>query len=107
MFSKLFFFYLPTETLRISPSAFLVAKKCTQSIELYDYDGKKFLLERGTSVQLPIFAIHHDENFYDEPNDFNPERFDFLSIKDLGKNGVFLPFGNGLRICLGNMIIIL
>lgn len=84
-----------------------MAKKCTQSIELYDYDGKKFLLDRDTSVQLPIYAIHHDENFFDEPNNFKPERFDVLSVKDLRKNGIFLPFGNGLRICLGKTITIL
>lgn len=90
------------ETLRISPSAFLLAKNCTQSIELFDFDGTKLLVEPGTSIQLPVFAIHHDKRFYDEPNVFKPERFEAMPPSELRKNGQFLPFGDGPRICLGD-----
>ncbi|XP_031636398.1 probable cytochrome P450 28a5 [Contarinia nasturtii] len=89
------------ETIRISPSAFLLAKNCTQSIELDDLGGTKLLVERGTSIQFPIFAFHHDERFYDEPNSFKPHRFDSQSVNELKKCGRFLPFGDGPRICLG------
>lgn len=91
------------ETMRISPSAFLLAKNCTQSIELTDFDGGKFVVEAGTSIQLPVYAIHHDERFYDEPNSFKPQRFEFQSSNELKKNGKFLPFGDGPRICLGKL----
>lgn len=89
------------ETIRIGPSAFLLAKNCTQPIELCDFDGKKLLVEPGTSIQLPIFAIHHDERFYDEPNSFKPHRFESQMPNELKKSGRFLPFGDGPRICLG------
>lgn len=91
-----------TESIRISPSAFLLAKKCTQEIYLTDYDGTQVLIEQGTSVQLPIYAIHHDKQYYEHPDLFIPERFTANSANDLKKNGLFLPFGNGPRICLGD-----
>lgn len=95
------FYWIFVETIRIGPSAFLLAKNCTKSIELYDFDGTKLIVEEGTSIQLPIFAIHHDEHFYDEPNAFKPRRFESKPLNELKKSGHFLPFGDGPRICLG------
>lgn len=96
-----FFFFFFVETIRIGPSAFLLAKNCTQPIELYDFDGTKLLVETGTSIQLPVFAIHHDDRFYQEPNSFKPQRFESQPSNELKKSGHFLPFGDGLRICMG------
>lgn len=95
------------ETIRISPSAFLFAKKCTQPIRLADYDGSELLVERGTSVQLPVYAIHHDAQYYERPNEFRPERFDEVSADERRKAGLFLPFGSGPRLCLGKKLPIL
>lgn len=89
------------ETIRISPSAFLFAKKCTQATRFTDYDGHEVLIERGTSVQLPVYAIHHDAQYYERPNEFRPERFDEVSADELTKAGLFFPFGSGPRLCLG------
>lgn len=89
------------ETIRIGPSAFLLAKNCTQAIELCDFDDTKLLVEPGTSIQLPVYAIAHDDRFYDEPNSFKPQRFESQPANELKKNGLFLPFGSGPRICLG------
>lgn len=79
----------------------MLAKTCTQSIELTDYDGKMVLIESGTSIQLPVYALHHDQRFYDAPNSFRPERFELHSANELKKRGQFLPFGDGPRVCLG------
>ncbi|XP_055298123.1 probable cytochrome P450 28a5 isoform X2 [Sitodiplosis mosellana] len=89
------------ETIRIGPSAFLLAKCCTEPIELHDYDGTKLLVEAGTSIQLPVFALHHDERFYEKPNSFQPERFELQSPNELKRRGQFLAFGDGQRICIG------
>lgn len=79
----------------------MLAKSCTQPIELSDYDGKTVLIETGTSIQLPVYAIHHDERFFDAPNSFQPERFELQSANDLKKRSQFLPFGDGPRQCFG------
>ncbi|MGL4306759.1 MAG: cytochrome P450 [Mycobacteriaceae bacterium] len=57
------------------------------------------LIRRGTSVLIPIQAIHHDTRFWDEPSNFNPERF----LQDSPKpyRSSFLPFGGGRRVCIG------
>lgn len=64
------------------------------------------LIEKGTSIQLPIYAIHHDGSLYDDPNEFKPERFESISVNDLRKSGIFLPFGDGPRRCIGNFFAI-
>lgn len=78
-----------------------MAKTCTEPIELNDYDGRVVRIEKGTCIQLPLYAIHHDADFYPEPDAFNPKRFDAKSLHQLRENGLFLPFGKGPRICLG------
>lgn len=90
------------ETLRIAPSQFLLAKTCSEPIEIYDYDGKVAKIEKGTCIQLPLYAIHHDADHYPEPDTFTPERFDAKSLQELRENGRFMPFGKGPRICIGD-----
>lgn len=79
-----------------------MAKTCAEPIDVQDYDGKVVRIEKGTCIQLPLYAIHHDDDYYREPDTFQPERFDSTSLKELRDHGLFLPFGNGPRICLGD-----
>lgn len=65
------------------------------------YDGRSVLAE--TPLLIPSFALHRDEQFYPEPERFQPERLDaeFGGAKRFRDAGVFLPFGDGPRGCLG------
>lgn len=89
------------ETLRIAPTAFLMAKTCSEPIEIHDYNGKLVKIEKGTCIQLPLYAVHHDADHYPEPDTYKPERFDTKSLQEFREKGLFLPFGKGPRICLG------
>jgi len=51
-------------------------------------------------VQIPIYAIHHDPQYYPNPNQFNPERF-MPENKDRLIPYTYLPFGTGPRNCVG------
>lgn len=55
------------------------------------------------NIYIPIQQIHHDPEYYPEPELFKPERFDpeFGGVKAYKEKGVFLGFGEGPRICLG------
>lgn len=48
-------------------------------------------------------------DFYENPERFDPERFDESNggAKRLKDAGVFIPFGNGPRQCLGDLIVLL
>lgn len=56
--------------------------------------------KKGVTVAFPIWAIHHDPEFFPEPDDFKPERF-------LSQEGTtiqpfaYIPFGEGPRKCIG------
>ncbi|CAH1789967.1 unnamed protein product, partial [Owenia fusiformis] len=62
-----------------------------------------YKVPRGTMVWMNLWALHHDEKYFDEPYEFKVERF----LDDNGKSlsaherKSFLPFGIGKRECLG------
>lgn len=91
------------ETSRISPFPFPIWKTCTESIDLTDFDGQSVHIEKGVKIILPINALHNHPDFYKNPEKFDPDRFDESNggVKKLKDAGVFLPFGNGARQCLG------
>jgi cytochrome P450 len=47
-----------------------------------------------------VHGIHHDPEIYPNPSQFNPDRF---SMNEISKrhNCSYLPFGDGLRGCIG------
>lgn len=95
--------FFSLEATRISPFPFSICKNCTKSIELTDYDGKSVLIEEGTKIILPLNALHSHPDFYDNPEKFDPNRYDESTggVKRLKDTGVFMSFGNGPRSCLG------
>lgn len=94
-----------TETLRITPTPFLIFKTCAEDYTLKNSNGNDFLIEKGTKIQIPTYSIHMDPKYYTDPFTFNPERFDERNggVKFYVDQGIFLPFGNGPRICLGKL----
>jgi cytochrome P450 family 6 len=49
---------------------------------------------------ISISALHHDPKYYPEPESFDPERFN-EDEKAKRHHYVYLPFGEGPRICIG------
>lgn len=84
-----------------SPISF-TGRKCTEPVEL-SYGGKKVQIEKDVNVYIPIHQIHYDREYYPEPQIFNPGRFnsELGGVKAFKDKGVFLPFGDGPRVCLG------
>lgn len=77
---------------------------CNESVEVDLPKDKKLLFEEGSVAIFPIAAIHMDPEYYPNPTQFSPDRFspENGGIKAYIDRGVFLPFGNGPRICVGN-----
>lgn len=77
----------------------LLFRKCTKD---YRIPGTNVTLEKGTVVNIPIFAMQRDEKYYEDPMKFDPMRFD--SENRAGKSVVdmpYYPFGDGPRNCIG------
>jgi cytochrome P450 family 6 len=86
------------ETLRKYPPVAMTQRVCEES---YQIPGTDVVIEKGTKVLVPIYAIHHDPLYYKNPDVFDPDRF-LDENKKLRDNYAFLPFGDGPRICIGN-----
>ena len=83
------------EAQRLCPPAPEVNRECYED---YDLDG--IHIPAGTEVINPIYALHHDPDAWEEPEQFDPERFQGSS-KDPRQAFQFLPFGAGPRNCIG------
>lgn len=91
-----------SESLRMHVVIPTLAKKCTEDVELTTSKGKKIRITAGTPVHVP-YMVHFDEQYYDEPEKFKPERFSAENggTKAYRERGVYFPFGEGPRMCLG------
>jgi len=80
------------ESLRLQPVVALVGRVLTKSTVIGQME-----LPEGAIVGPAIPLVHHREALYPEPDRFVPERF--LSLKP--RPYEWLPFGGGLRRCIG------
>jgi cytochrome P450 family 135 len=80
------------ETLRLRPVIVLVIRKLTEPVEIGDYE-----LPAGAAVTPCIHLVHRDPRTYPEPERFLPERF----LETPPGTYTWIPFGGGVRRCLG------
>nr|QLL22070.1 cytochrome P450 [Tribolium confusum] len=85
------------EALRMYPPASLLSRKCVKDYKIPDSD---VILEKGMVVLIPILGIHHDKEYYPDPEKFDPNRFSEEN-KSLRHSYTHIPFGEGPRICIG------
>ncbi|XP_035774129.1 probable cytochrome P450 6a14 isoform X3 [Anopheles albimanus] len=66
----------------------------------YTIPGTKHVIPKRTLVQIPVYALQHDSDYFPDPERFDPDRFSPEEVKKRHPY-VFLPFGEGPRICIG------
>ena len=86
-----------SETLRLHTPVIRINRKCNED---YKISKLSLTLPKGSGIQIPLYAIHHNPHFYPDPFKFNPDRF-------LPENRhklipyTYLPFAAGPRNCIG------
>jgi cytochrome P450 len=80
------------EAMRVRPVIPLIGRRVTVPWQLGE-----FSLPAQTPVLVSILLVHHREDLYPQPYAFRPERF--LGVKP--GTYTWIPFGGGIRRCLG------
>ncbi|XP_047117123.1 probable cytochrome P450 6a14 [Schistocerca piceifrons] len=86
-----------SETLRKYPPVPTLNREVTQEYKVPDTE---WVMEKGTSVIIPVLGLHYDPQYYPQPQHFDPERFSEEQKNDR-HDFVYLPFGDGPRVCIG------
>ena len=97
-----------SEVLRKWPPAILTDREVNKQITIQPKKPgeRPLVLEEGVACMLPIFAIHRDEKFYPDPEQFDPERFSDENKHKINPSA-YLPFGTGPRNCIGSRFALL
>jgi len=80
------------ETLRLRPVIALVLRHLTEPMEIGGH-----LVPAGVSLAPCIYLVHRRPDVYPEPERFRPERF----LERKPGTYTWIPFGGGVRRCLG------
>lgn len=93
-----------SEVLRKWPPASVIDRIVTKTYNLGRPNKEAtedYIIKKGEGVWLPIWAIHHDPKYYENPHKFDPERFSDENRHKI-KNNTYIPFGVGPRNCIGS-----
>ncbi|KAI9562843.1 hypothetical protein GHT06_010298 [Daphnia sinensis] len=85
------------EVLRLYPPLLRVERQCTKD---YSYDNGRIHFKKGQLVTVPAYALHRMEEYYPDPEKFDPDRW---SPENKAKRSpyTFMAFGLGPRNCVG------
>ncbi len=83
------------ESMRLYSPAYVVGRQALRDCQLGD-----FRVPAGTNVLMSQWVIHRDPRFWDEPEEFRPDRWTEDHVPK--HKYAYFPFGGGPRVCIGN-----
>lgn len=83
------------ESLRITPPVPIIGRELTEDTVI---GGVK--IPTGTTINIPVFALHYADESFPEPEKFDPERFSLENLQDRHPYA-YVPFSAGNRNCIG------
>lgn len=84
------------EGLRMYPPAWVVGRKALEADTIAGYHVPK-----DCNVIIFNYQIHRLDAYWEDPQEFRPERFTETKLKEIPRFAYF-PFGGGPRLCIGN-----
>jgi len=85
-----------SETLRLYPAAWTINREVAEPVEI---GGQTY--EPGDTLMMSQYVMHRQEKYFEDPDEFRPERFAGDLLKRIPTYAYF-PFGGGPRVCIGN-----
>lgn len=84
------------ETQRLYPQQWLASRRSLEDDEIGGYR-----IPAGTDIFFSPYHAHRHPEFWDEPEEFRPDRF---SAEEVAKRdrSAYIPFGSGPHLCIGN-----
>ena len=82
------------ESMRMYPPVWNIVRKSKSEDRIGDFE-----IEKDHQLMTSIYELHHHTLYWDNPNVFNPDRFEGYNLKHKFQ---YLPFGGGPRFCIGN-----
>src|SRR5947209_3050678 len=82
--------------MRLYPPAYAVGREAVRDCEIGGYE-----VPAGMQVFAFQWVVQRDARWFDEPEEFRPERWNEETASRLPKFAYF-PFGGGPRQCIGN-----
>jgi cytochrome P450 len=83
------------ESMRLYPPAPVVVRAAKRDVRIGEA-----LVQKGSPVYVPVYAVHRHEALWDGPDRFDPDRFAPERVKSRHRYA-YLPFGAGPRVCIG------
>jgi len=83
------------ETARLFPPVPIIGRHFEEDAII---NGRK--IHKGTEVTLLVAALHRNENYWEDPDVFKPDRFNDDSCKSRNPF-CYVPFSAGARNCIG------
>ena len=83
------------EAMRLYPPVWLISQRAAAP-DVID----RYHVAPGTLVCVSPYALHRDPRYWDDPQEYRPERFAAAAAADRPSH-LYLPFGGGPRICIG------
>lgn len=84
------------ESMRLYPPAYGIGREAVRDCELGGYSVPK-----GTTLFMSPWVMQRDARWFDDPLEFRPTRW-ADGLADRLPRHVYMPFGGGPRICIGN-----
>jgi cytochrome P450 family 6 len=85
------------ESLRKYP---VIDTQVRQSVKDFPISNSTLVIPAGTMIMIPVHGIHNDEEYWENPEKFDPERFTPENAKRIVPF-TYIPFGEGPRQCIG------
>lgn len=84
------------ESMRLYPPAYTITRRVAQPLEVGGHP-----VAPETVLVMSQWVVHRDRRWFDEPELFQPDRWEHDLAKRLPRYAYF-PFGGGPRLCIGN-----